>query len=144
MNQRLNNTPMKTKRTTLIILITLISGFMGFIQTGCKKDSDNGSDPNQITNVNGSWSGKTSQNEDISFTIASNAVTTFNIKLFTPGLFLNITMYSTVSTVQNNSFSWSTSVSTGTLHITCNFTSNTSAEGTFKLNSTEGTWTATR
>ena len=131
---------MKTK-IILSLLAVLLFSFL-ILQNGCKKDD--GPDSPQITNVNGSWSGKTSQNEDISFTIASNAVTTFNIKLFTPGLFLNITMYSTVSTVQNNSFSWSTSVSTGTLHITCNFTSNTSAEGTFKLNSTEGTWTATR
>ena len=144
MNQNLINIPMKTKRTTLIILITLISGFMVIIQTGCKKDTDNDPAPPQITNVNGSWSGKTSQNENVSFTIESNVVKTFFIKLITPVYILEITIYSTLPTVTNNSFSFSSTVSTGTLYITGNFTSNTTAEGTFKLNSTEGTWTATR
>ena len=117
---------METQRKILIILF--LSVLMVISQTGCKKDNDNDPDPNQITNVNGSWSGKTSQNEDLSFVIESNVMTT---------------IYSSPS-VTNNSFSLSTSTSTGTLYITGNFTSNTSAEGTFKLNSTEGTWTATK
>ena len=131
---------MKTKILSLLPVFLL--SFL-VIQNGCKKDNDNDPDQNQITNVNGSWSGKTSQNENLSFIVESNVVTTFSIKIITPGFILEITIYSSPS-VTNNSFSLSTSTSTGTLYITGNFTSNTSAEGTFKLNSTEGTWTATK
>lgn len=128
------------KKLVILSLSVLI------IFSGCKKDDSNPTTPDtpQITNINGNWSGKTSQNENVSFTVVSNVVKSFNIKIITPGWTQETKVSGTICTVLDNHFFFSSYSSMATLYITGTFESNTSSEGTFKLSTTEGTWSATK
>jgi hypothetical protein len=125
-----------------LILLSL-SLFIIFLSS-CKKDDSNPTTPDtpQITNINGNWSGKTSQNENVSFTVVSDMVKSFNIKIRTPSYTQEITISGTLSGVVDKSFLFYSS--TSGLSITGNFKSNTSSEGTFNLSTTQGTWSATK
>lgn len=123
------------KRGVFVILLNLVL-FIFLVECG----KDNPTSP-KITNVNGNWSGKTSQNENMSFTVSSDSVTFFKIKVITPGQTSETWQYPTDCVVTNNSFSLNMS---GYVTITGNFKSNTSSEGTFISGSTSGTWSATK
>lgn len=125
-------------------LILLAISFLIITLSSCKKDDSNPTTPDtpQITNINGNWSGKTSQNENVSFTVVSDMVKSFNIKIRTPAYTQEIKISGTLSGVVDHWFLFYSST-TG-LTITGKFNSNTSSEGTFGLSSTEGTWSATK
>lgn len=121
-----------------IIHTFLIIGIFLFT-IGCEKDDDSP----KITNVNGDWSGKTSQNENITFTVTTNSVTEFTIKVVTPSFTAETSVWPANCKVADNSFSLSGG-GTPTLNVSGEFKSNTSSKGTFNLGSTSGTWTATK
>lgn len=126
--------------------ILLCISFLIIIFSSCKKDDSNptNSPPPQITNINGTWSGKTIQNENVSFTVESDKVTSFNIKIISPGWTQESKVSGTICTVLDNHFAFSSYSSMATLYITGTFKSNTSSEGTYKLSTTEGTWSSTK
>lgn len=129
-------------RKLILLSLSLLIIFL----SSCKKDDSNPITPDtpRITNINGNWSGKTSQNENISFTIESDVMKSFNIKIITPGWTQDTKVSGTICTVVDNSFHFSSYSSMSTLYITGIFKSNTSSEGAFELSSTEGTWSATK
>jgi hypothetical protein len=108
---------------------------------GCSKD-DSPTGPT-ITNVNGNWSGKTSQTENISFTVSNNSVTTLSIKVVTPSFVQESSVWPSNCKVADNSFSLSIPGSP-VMNVSGQFKSNTSSDGTFSIGSTSGTWTATK
>jgi hypothetical protein len=108
---------------------------------GCSKD-DSPTGPT-ITDVNGNWSGKTNQNENISFTVSNNSITTLGMKVITPSFTQESNTWPSNCKVTDNSFSLSMP-GQPTLYVTGQFKSNTSSEGTFSIGSTSGTWTATK
>jgi len=112
---------------------------------GCKKDNSNPADSNSgIYDVNGSWSGKTSQNEDISFRFEENLMRELNIKINAPGGSYGQHTSSILCGIENNSFSYSTTTQMGKFELAGNFRNSNLSEGTFKLGTTEGTWSASK
>jgi hypothetical protein len=112
---------------------------------GCKKDSSNPADSNTVNyNVNGSWNGKTSQNEDISFRFEENLIREMNIKINVSGGSYGQHTSSILCGIENNSFSYSTTTQMGKFELAGNFKNSNSSAGTFKLGTTEGTWSASK
>ena len=103
--------------------------------TGCKP---------AIYTVDGSWSGTTSQGQNVSFTVVSNGITYFKIKILTGGGgSVESQTWPSSCPITDNSFTLSLSGSVA-INITGEFTSNTKADGSFSLGSISGTWTASR
>jgi hypothetical protein len=98
---------------------------------GCKKDDN--------TDINGKWTGKTSQNQKISFTIDNNNITYIDISVLNTNSKMNMT-FITMDEIIDNSF---TSINYD-MEISGKFQSKTSSNGTFKMGSITGTWTATK
>jgi len=121
------------------VINALLSIAIFFFLFGCEKD-DSGP---KITDVNGNWSGKTNQNENVTFSVATNSVSVFSIKVITPSFTQETSLWPSDCPVTANSFSLSGGDSP-TLYITGKFESNTTSKGTFSLGSTSGTWTATK
>jgi hypothetical protein len=112
---------------------------------GCKKDSSNPSDSNTGNyNFNGSWSGKTSQDEDITFRFEQNLMRELNVKINVSGGGLTQHVSSILCGIENNSFSYSTTTQMGKFELAGNFKNSNSSAGTFKLGTTEGTWSASK
>jgi hypothetical protein len=130
------------KSGMLTVLINVV--LMCFL-FDCGKDSPTSP---AITDINGNWSGRTNQNESVSFTISSNSVTFFKIKIVHPsGASTEVSQNPTNCIVSNNSFSLDFY---GNPSVTCKFKSNTTAEGTFTSTWTSspttvsGTWTTSK
>ncbi|RPI04779.1 MAG: hypothetical protein EHM64_08810 [Ignavibacteriae bacterium] len=111
---------------------------------GCSKD-ENPIDPNTGNyKVDGSWTGKTSQGENISFRIEGDWMRQLNIKINVSGGAYTQNTSSMICLVEKNSFSYATTTTMGRLEFSGTFKSSTSSEGTFSLNSTGGTWSAAK
>lgn len=112
----------------------------------------------QEFDVDGSWSGMTSQDKAVSFDVADHALTTFTIGYTWsgPGCMLDGTTEITFGTpleIVNNSFTIDSNVGSSSLHVDGTFASNTSASGTFNVSDTGdpvcpgsamGTWDANK
>ena len=139
---------MKILSTRTGILSAFLIIAMTTFTMGCKKD-ESPITPS-IIDANGSWRGKTSQNENISFTVSSDSVTFFKIKTVHPsGASDEVWWNPPECVVRNNSFSLCIYE---TPCVTDKFKSSTSSEGTFtsiwnnagRLDTISGTWAASK
>jgi protocatechuate 3,4-dioxygenase beta subunit len=112
-----------------------------------------------VINYDGSWSGTTSQDSTVSFTIVNNALTEFRIRVILSGalctgrLILSIS-FSPPRPITGNTFSFLLSPPQNPIgSVSGTFSSNTSASGTWSFTyldpqcaalSGSGTWTATK
>lgn len=99
--------------------------------SGCKKD--------EVKDKIEKWTGKTSQNQKIYFTVKDNFVTYMDITVTAP-TFKGEMSFITIDEIIDNSF---TSVNYN-MEVSGEFLNYTSSKGTFKIDSTSGTWTATK
>lgn len=135
---------MKTTFSRGRLLGMCLLGAIFLFTSGCSKDDDSsGPTAPVITNVNGNWSGKTNQNENVTFTVADNAVTYCSIKIVTPSFTQTSSAWPSSCKVSNNAFSLSIPGSPS-VSVSGQFKSNTTSEGTFTLGSTTGTWSASK
>ncbi len=121
------------------ILITAILIFL----IGCEKEDTTP----KITDIKGNWSGTTSLNDNVSFSVSNNSITEFNITIATSGGSSDYT-YLSLGNVVDNTFSYTVEMF-GKSNITGEFISNSSSKGTFDIETTSGTkwigtWTATK
>lgn len=121
------------------ILITSIFFFL----IGCEKEDI----APKITDINGNWIGTTSLNENVSFTVSNNSITEFEIKISTPAETSEY-VYLSIGNIVDNTFSYTIEMF-GKSTITGEFTSNSTSNGTFDIETSSGskhigTWTATK
>jgi hypothetical protein len=107
--------------------------------------------PTQTAGYNGSWSGTTSQDRGISFTVANNAITYFSIGFRIPGCTITVFNYSTTP-ITGNTFTVIGSGGGTNYVVVGTFTSPTAASGTLQVTqnsqfcngSTSATWAAAK
>ncbi len=114
----------------------------------CSKNSTEPENEN-ITNINGNWTGTTSQGYEVFFTIVSSSVTVFSIKVRTVGFTSTmrteaIAGYSITAVSPKNTFSLQMGKFPDTCYIGASFTSNTTCEGTYSYRGESGSWSANK
>jgi len=99
----------------------------------------------EITDINGSWSGTTSQNNSFTLTIANDKITKWKIKVQSGGMTQEVNTYYCSVPITDHMF---TLTSGGwpqpKLRIEGEFKSNSKCKGTFSFGGTDGSWTVRR
>ena len=126
----------QSKQLSIILLIA----FTLIFTTSCEKEKDQ--EAPKITDIEGSWSGITSQGENISFTVSNDSVGGFTMNVLIPNGSSELTFLSTFL-ITNYSFTIQYSMFNG-VSIWGTFKSNTESEGTFEHDGISGTWTAAK
>ncbi|MFX0136395.1 MAG: hypothetical protein ACFFDN_22325 [Candidatus Hodarchaeota archaeon] len=129
---------MKYKQILFLLLIIIIFCFLS-----C--DKKNPTEPVKITDINGNWSGNTSQGYNFTFTVSNNKITKWHIKVKSGGMTQDINTYSCSVSINNNKFTLSHGYwPQPELDINGEFKSNTKCNGSFDFSGTTGTWSTSK
>ena len=108
-------------------------------------DKNNPTEPEKITDINGNWSGSTSQGYNFTFTVSNNKITKWHIKVKSGGITQDINTYSCSVLIANNEFTLSSGYwPNPTLDVDGEFRSNTKCKGSLEFSGTSATWSTTK
>ena len=133
-------------RNFYIILLLLIL----FTVSSCTKKSPTETDKVEITDIQGTWYGKTSQDGlegVVEFEVSEGRIQTFKISIFMGSYWKSIKEWGPWSISENYTFWISLHLMGGfapDLFIAGSFKSNTSSEGSFEYEFIDGIWSATK